>query len=110
MPATGTYCGSPNARRVPADGRERRGARPRASAACIQIPATFVWTPMTPSSAAGADRNAALAALLARTALADQAAFGELYRRTSSHLHAVALRILRNRAAAEEVLQEAYVS
>ena len=57
-----------------------------------------------------ADRGAGLADLLARTALADQAAFALLYRRTSSHLYAIALRILREPAAAEEVLQEAYVS
>ena len=48
--------------------------------------------------------------LLARTALSDQAAFAELYRLTSSHLYAVALRILRERAAAEDILQEAFVS
>lgn len=56
------------------------------------------------------DRNARLAELLARTALADQAAFGDLYRATSSQLHGVALRILREPAMAEEVLQEAYVA
>lgn len=61
-------------------------------------------SPQTP------DRNATLADLLARTALADQRAFAELYRHTSSHLYAVALRILREPAAAEEVLQEAFVS
>ncbi len=55
-------------------------------------------------------RNADLASLLARTALADQAAFAELYRQTSSHLYAVALRILREPATAEETLQEAFVS
>ena len=60
--------------------------------------------------AAPPDRNARLADLLARTALADQAAFGELYRATSSHLYGVALRILREPAAAEEILQEAYVN
>ena len=49
-------------------------------------------------------------ALLARIALADQPAFAELYRQTSSHLYGVALRILREPAAAEEVLQEAFVS
>ena len=47
--------------------------------------------------------------LLARTALADQRAFKELYRLTSSHLYAVALRILRESAAAEEVLQESFI-
>jgi RNA polymerase sigma factor (sigma-70 family) len=56
------------------------------------------------------DRNVTLADLLARTALADQRAFADLYRHTSSHLYAVALRILREPAAAEEVLQEAFVS
>ncbi|MEP7181721.1 MAG: sigma-70 family RNA polymerase sigma factor [Betaproteobacteria bacterium] len=61
-------------------------------------------------SPTSADRSAALAGLLARTALADQAAFAELYRLTSSHLLAVALRILREPAAAEDILQEAYVS
>ena len=55
-------------------------------------------------------RSATLADLLSRTALADQRAFAELYRHTSSHLYAVALRILREPASAEEVLQEAYVS
>ena len=56
------------------------------------------------------DRSAALAQLLAKVALADQRAFAELYRQTASHLYAVALRILREPAAAEEVLQEVYVS
>ena len=57
-----------------------------------------------------ANRGTALAGLLGRTALADQAAFGELYRQTSAVLHAVALRITRDRGTAEEILQEAYVS
>ena len=57
-----------------------------------------------------AERASALGQLLARTALSDQAAFGDLYRRTSGQLYAVALRILRDRAMAEEILQEAYVS
>jgi len=56
------------------------------------------------------ERNARLADLLARTALADQRAFAELYQLTSSHLYAVALRILRQSASAEEVLQESFVS
>jgi RNA polymerase sigma-70 factor (ECF subfamily) len=56
------------------------------------------------------DRSARLAELLARTALSDQAAYAELYRLTASHLYAVALRILREPAAAEDVLQEAFVS
>jgi RNA polymerase sigma-70 factor (ECF subfamily) len=56
------------------------------------------------------DRNVLLAQLLARVALADQRAFAELYRQTSTHLYAVALRILREPAQADEILQEAYVS
>jgi RNA polymerase sigma-70 factor, ECF subfamily len=55
-------------------------------------------------------RSARLADLLARTALSDQQAFAELYRLTSSHLYAVALRILRVSGPAEEVLQESYVN
>src|SRR5205823_13034640 len=62
------------------------------------------------ANSVGTDRSGALAQLLARVALADQRAFAELYRQTSSHLYAVALRILRESAAAEEILQEAYVS
>jgi len=56
------------------------------------------------------ERNARLMELLARTALKDQPAFAELYRLTSPHLYAVALRILREAAAAEEVLQESFVN
>jgi RNA polymerase sigma-70 factor (ECF subfamily) len=56
------------------------------------------------------ERNARLMQLLARTALADQRAFAELYRLASPHLYAVALRILRESAAAEEVLQESFVN
>ena len=57
-----------------------------------------------------ADRSAKLADLLARTALSDQAAFTDLYRLTAPHLYAVAVRILREPAIAEDTLQEAFVS
>jgi RNA polymerase sigma-70 factor, ECF subfamily len=60
--------------------------------------------------AAATRRSEKLADLLARTALADEGAFAELYRQTSSHLYAVALRMLRDKAAAEDALQEAFVS
>jgi RNA polymerase sigma-70 factor (ECF subfamily) len=56
------------------------------------------------------ERNARLMELLARTALADQKSFAELYRLTSAHLYAVALRIVRDAAAAEEILQESFVN
>jgi RNA polymerase sigma factor (sigma-70 family) len=51
-----------------------------------------------------------LAQLLARTGLGDRAAFGRLYERSSGHLFAVVLRIQRDRALAEDLLQEVYVS
>jgi RNA polymerase sigma factor (sigma-70 family) len=57
-----------------------------------------------------AARSARLGALLAKVALGDQEAFATLYRHTSSHLYGVAVRILREGAAAEEVLQDAFVS
>ena len=56
------------------------------------------------------ERSARLGALLGRVALADQRAFEALYGQTSAHLYAVALRIVREPSAAEEILQEAYVS
>lgn len=65
---------------------------------------------MTAPAAATSDRASRIADLLARTALADQRSFADLYRLTSPQMYAVALRILRDSAAAEEVLQEAYVN
>ena len=65
---------------------------------------------MAADPAAQLERSARLMELLARTALADQSAFEQLYRLTSSHLYGVALRILRESAAAEEVLQESFVN
>lgn len=56
------------------------------------------------------ERSRELAALLARTGLGDRAAFAALYQRTSGHLFAVVLRIQRDRALAEDLLQEIYVS
>ena len=58
----------------------------------------------------GNARSDKLAALLARTALGDQRAFAELYALGSAHLYAVAIRIMRDGAIAEEMLQEAFVS
>jgi RNA polymerase sigma-70 factor (ECF subfamily) len=56
------------------------------------------------------ERNARLLELLARTALSDRLAFEQLYRLTSPHLYGVAMRILRESAAAEDVLQESFVN
>jgi RNA polymerase sigma-70 factor (ECF subfamily) len=47
--------------------------------------------------------------LLIRTAAADRGAFRELYDQTSSLLFGICLRLLRNRSAAEDVVQELYV-
>jgi RNA polymerase sigma-70 factor (ECF subfamily) len=65
---------------------------------------------MPAGSSPGSERSARLAELLSRISMGDQRAFAEFYRQTSSHLYAVALRILRDASAAEEILQEAYVS
>jgi RNA polymerase sigma-70 factor (ECF subfamily) len=51
-----------------------------------------------------------LSQLLSRAGLGDRAAFATLYELTSSHLFAVVLRINRDRAQAEDVLQEVYVN
>jgi RNA polymerase sigma factor (sigma-70 family) len=56
------------------------------------------------------ERSHELAALLSRCALGDRGAFSRLYQRSSSHLFAVVLRIQRDRAQAEELLQEIYVN
>ena len=56
------------------------------------------------------ERSRELAALLARAGLGDRAAFATLYERTSAHLLAVVLRINRDRAQAEDILQEVYVN
>ncbi len=48
--------------------------------------------------------------MLARAGLGDRAAFSTVYQRSSSHLFAVILRINRDRAQAEDILQEVYVN
>ncbi len=55
-------------------------------------------------------RSRDLSRLLARTGLGDRAAFAQLYERTSAHLFAVILRINRDRAQCEDILQEVYVT
>ena len=52
----------------------------------------------------------ALAQQLARVALGDKVAFRRVYEMTSTHLFGIALRILNRRDAAEDVLQDAFVS
>lgn len=50
-----------------------------------------------------------IAELILRCALRDRKAFRTLYERTSAKLFGVALRILRDRADAEEAIQEIYI-
>ncbi len=50
-----------------------------------------------------------LADLLRRSARGDQQAFAELYDATSSRVFGLAVRVVRDRAQAEEVTQEAYL-
>jgi len=59
------------------------------------------------SVASPADRDE-LNGLLIQTGRNDQKAFAELYKRTSSKLFGVCLRMLHDRGEAEEVLQETY--
>ena len=56
------------------------------------------------------ERSRELSQLLAKSGLGDRAAFAQLYERTSAHLFGVVLRINRDRAQAEDVLQEVYVN
>lgn len=51
----------------------------------------------------------ALAELLARSSRGDEAAFAALYDATSARAYGMALRVVRNPAHAEEVVQEAYL-
>ncbi len=62
---------------------------------------------MTSPSASAGD---ALADLIAATARGDERAFQRLYRATSDALFSMAVRMLRRRDWAEEVLQESFVS
>lgn len=67
--------------------------------------------PHAPSAMADwSARSHELAQLLARSGLGDQAAFARLYESTAGHLLAVVLRIQRDRALAEDLLQEVYVN
>jgi len=56
------------------------------------------------------ERSRDLAQLLARAGMGDRAAFATLYERSSAHLFAVVLRICRDKAQAEDILQEVYVN
>src|SRR5512138_145161 len=64
----------------------------------------------TTERSAWATRSHELAQLMSRAALGDRTAFARLYDLTSPHLFAVVLRIQRDRALAEDLLQEVYVN
>ena len=61
-------------------------------------------------ASAWSERSQELAQLLARAGLGDRRAFGDLYDKTSGYLFGVVLRIQRDRAVAEELLQEIYIA
>lgn len=63
----------------------------------------------SPGPAPGEDEAALLTSLLTRSSRGDEAAFAELYDRTSSRVYGVARRVVRDPAQAEEVAQEAYL-
>ena len=84
---------------------------PRARRTCCGVViASFADYRNVPAAASITEKSARLAALLSRIALSDQRAFSEFYELTSAHLYGAALRILKDSTAAEEILQEAYVS
>ncbi len=56
------------------------------------------------------ESDAELMALLDRVALRDEAALRALYERTSPRLFGLAMRVLRRRDAAEDVLQESFLT
>lgn len=76
----------------------------------------YTWAGSAALRAAGGAQSGArmtlprsqLDLLLAGVARGDEAAFAELYQATSAKLFGVALRILRSREAAEDVVQDAY--
>lgn len=65
---------------------------------------------LTTSPAYGANDSDLHAGLLVDVARGDRDAFERLYRATSSRLFAVCLRVLSDRAEAEDVLQEVYTT
>ena len=76
------------------------------------VPSSEGTPPPAPSGEQGdtsSNRTAELAALLRRSATGDQQAFAALYDATSSRAYGLAVRVVRNPAQAEEVVQEAYL-
>ena len=69
-----------------------------------------VGVPAPAGAPAGADPSADVGGLLRRCARGDESAFAAFYDATSSRAWGLALRVVRNRAHAEEIMQEAYLS
>lgn len=69
-----------------------------------------VGVPAHAGAPTGADFSAHLGGLLRRCARGEESAFAAFYDATSSRAWGLALRVVRNRAHAEEVVQEAYLS
>ena len=53
--------------------------------------------------------SADISALIGRVALRDRTAFEQLYAATSAKLFGICLRVMKDRAGAEDVLQDAYL-
>ncbi len=73
-------------------------------------PVALPGAPAVLPPSAWSERSQELAQLLARAGLGDRRAFAELYDKTSGYLFGVVLRIQRDRAVAEELLQEIYIA
>jgi RNA polymerase sigma-70 factor (ECF subfamily) len=108
-------------RRPPAPStRPRRGENPPPATAFRFVPACYEeGRQRKEASIDGRAQRAAddtgrerdrLAACLAAVGAGDRAALAEVYRRTSSKLFAVCIRILAERGEAEDVLQEVYLT
>ncbi len=65
--------------------------------------------PSSEGTPAGAGPSGQLAVLMQRSSRGDEGAFAELYDATCARAYGLALRVVRNPAHAEEVVQEAYL-
>lgn len=63
----------------------------------------------SPEGTPKGDAAAGLASLMQRSSRGDEGAFAQLYDATSARAYGLALRVVRNPAHAEEVVQEAYL-
>src|SRR5689334_17639095 len=94
----------PSRRAIEAPSGRSRGRR-----RSVQPPplSSCKWVQLPPNGRAMAPQD--ITKLIVRTSMKDRAAFDLLYRQTSAKLFGVCLRVLNDRAEAEEALQEVYV-